>query len=542
MNALLTSPLSPMGLLFGGGALLFWGRRYLSARVQQSLPVAWIILAMLLWLRLRWMPPGAGQWWLWQAPLGLETALGFQWNGWTWIAGWLLFLAALTVVLLPQWKPRSGFFPIQFWILWLLAAALLVVSAATWSTLLIAWALLLFFTGVVAGSPPRSAPLAWTMLAVAGLFLYMAPLFNGFGSFTLLLQAETLNLQAQLLVSLAVMVVVGAYPFHVWMTASASRAPGHQLALHVLPALAALHMLSRFDVPLLSSFSWISFGIAGLLGSAIAAWLSEDEQQVWDFIAINRTTWVMLALALSRDASLYRYLAPLTALGVILIVWGVFRVHASRSHPIFKLLTLAFLLGFPFTPGFVLNIHLAQLATSVLGFPGWILVLLSQTVFVAAFLRSRGVFADGRQDITGNDASPSWRLTWTMALVVAFGIFWGAFPHLLARTVGLAPLDMYANPLAPLRHAGVLTGWMTLLLPLLLGWLLARWHQRLFAGLEAFTHRMAEIARLRWLVRGVETGFHYLAISVGFAADILDGAGQFGWVLFVLLILWLFFR
>ncbi len=531
-----------MGLLFGGGAFLFLFHRHLSRRLQQALPVAGIILAMLLWLRLRWLPPGAGQWWLWQAPLGLETALGFQWNGWTWIAGWLLFLAALTVVLLPQWKPRPGFFPIQFWILWLLAAALLVVSAATWSTLLIAWALLLFFTGVVAGSPPRSAPLAWTMLFMAGVFLYLAPLFNGFGSFTLMLQAETLNLQAQLLVSLAVMIVVGAYPFHVWKTASEQRAPGHQLALHGIPALAALHVLSRFDIPLLSSFSWISFGIAGLLGSAIAAWLSEEESQVWDFVAINRATWVMLALALSRDAGLYRYLTPLTALGVILLVWGLFRTHSARTHPLLKLMVLAFMLGFPLTPGFVLNIHLAQLATSVLGFPGWILVLLSQTVFVAAVLRNRAAGESTPAMEAEQDDLPTSRFTWMMVLVVAFGLLWGAFPNVLARTAGLSPTDLYASILVPIRSAGLLTGWMTLLLPLLLGWLLARWRPRLFAGLDAFTRRVADIAKLQWLVRGLETGFHYLAISVGFAADILDGAGQFGWVLLVLLILWLFFK
>jgi hypothetical protein len=102
--------------------------------------------------------------------------------------------------------------------------------------------------------------------------------------------------------------------------------------------------------------------------------------------------------------------------------------------------------------------------------------------------------------------------------------------------------DAYASVFSQIRSAGVLTGWLTLLLPLLLGWLLSRWQDRLLAGLEGWQERITVIVSLRWLEDLIQAGLHYLSLSLGFAADILDGAGQFGWVLLALLLLWLFMR
>ncbi|HEY80410.1 MAG TPA: hypothetical protein G4O05_04960 [Caldilineae bacterium] len=525
-----------MGLLLGGGALLLAAQRHVSPRWRHALPLALTLAAMASWLLMRWQPAGAGQWWLWQAPLDLEAAWGLQWDGWSWLAGWLAFMAALAALASCDGIARPGFTPPAFWIPLLLAASLMVITSATWTTLLAGWALLLFLIGILAGAPIEAAPRAWTFLLLAGLFLLLAPLFNGLGALDVVLGGAALNLQAQLLFSLGVVILMGAYPFHVWLVADPPRGRSVQLALHLLPALAAFHLLSRFQLPLLGSFSWIALGIAGLLGSAIVAWAEEDEDRAWVYVAVNRTTWALLALALSREQGAYRSIFPLVSLGVGLMVWRLLPLIRKRWSPY---LALFFLMGFPFTPGFPLTRNLAQLATSVLGFPGWLLILLAQTLFVAAVLRPRV-----REAAQGDaHATPLTQgVVGAFMLVMAFGVWWGVSPAALLRTAGLAPEGMVMNVFAPIRFSGLLTGWLTLLLPLLLGWLLARWQDRLFAGQERLRAELAAIADLSWLVGLSRAGLHYVALALGFGADILDGAGQFGWVLLVLLILWLFFR
>ncbi len=535
MSALWLSPLGPAGILLGGGTLLLLLQRHISDRLRQRLPIAITLLGMAAWLLLRWQPPGTGQWWLWQAPLGLETALGLQWDGWAWLTGWLLFLAALAALVLPQGKSRAGFTPPAFWILFLLAASLLVITAATWSALLSAWTLLLFFTGILAGTPADAAPRAWTHLLLAGLFLLLAPLFNGLGTLDAALSATTpLNLQAQLLVSLAVALVVGVYPFHGWLLSSKPRARGLQLTLHLLPALAAMHLLSRFLIPLLSSFSWIALGIAGLLGSAIAAWATEDDERVWAYVAINRATWALLALSLSRETGAYRSIFPLTALAITLMIWGLI---ARPQKPWRPYLALFFLMGFPFTPGFPLTYNLAQLATSVLGFPGWILILLAQTLLAAAVLRPGRRPSDEEEtpSVSGGRGA-----LWMLMLATAFGVWWGVSLASLLSAAGLSATGMKVNVFSQIRIGGLIPAWVTLLLPLLLGWALARWRSRIFAGLETWPQRIADITSLDWLEKLLGGGAHYISLAFGFAADILDGAGQFGWVLLALIIFWLF--
>ena len=532
-----------MGLLLGGGGCLLLVQKYLSPRWRQRLPLGLMLVAMVAWLVMRWFPGTIGRWWLWQAPLGLETALGLQWDGWAWLAGWLVFIAGVAALSLPTWGCRPGFVSPRFWTPFLTAAALLVLTSATWTTLLVGWALLLFSTGMLAGTPSSAAPRAWTFLLAAGLFLWLAPLFNGLGALDVVLSTSPLNLQAQLLLSLAVVIVAGIYPFHSWLASHPPRASGSQLVLHTIPALVAFHLISRFQVPLLESFSWIALAITGLLGSAMAAWATDDDHRAWVYVAINRATWAMLVISLSRAHGAYRGLFPLAALGIGLVIWGL----APRlERPWLRWLTLFFLMGFPLTPGFLPNLDVSQLATSVRGFPLWMLVLLSQTLIVATILRpdmfvSHPAVAKASPNKEG-DFLPRGLRVWLLVLAIAFGLWWGVFPAALTTTAGLTPQGVLASAWAQMRAAGLLTGWITLLLPMLMGGLLVRWRGRLFAGQEAWLAKAASIASLDWLIRLARTGLHYAALVVGFGAEIFDGAGQFGWVLLILLILWLFFR
>ena len=538
MNALWSSPLGPISLLAAGGALLLAFYRYLPSRQRQMLPLVLVLVSMGLWLILRWQPPGSARWWAWQAPLGLETALGVQMDGWAWLGGWLAFLAALTALILPGWPQRQGFAPIRLWTPWLLAAALMVMVASSWSTLLMAWVWLLVVTGLMVGTPPQAASRGWTFLILSGLFMMLAPLANGVGTLDVVLAAEPMRLQAQLLLSLAVVLLMGIYPFHFWLKSSPARPVGHQLVLHTLPALAAFLFLSRFQLPLLSSFSWIALGIAGLLGSALAAWAAEKRQQREFYVAINRGTWVMLAVALSRTPGLERGLLPLATLGLALTLWGIFQAH--EAHPRWMLWAIfPFLLGLPLTPGFALNLNLSQLATSILGFPGWILILLAQTLIMAAIWRSFTEKGDQSTDAS-SPARPA--STWMLLFLLILGVWWGLSPNALARSAGMMPQGLVSSAWDQIRHAGLQTGWLTLLLPMVLGWALTRWHTHLFAGQESWLEKTYRIASLDWVLNGFTIGFHYLSLALGFGADILDGAGQFGWVLLVLLVLWMVLR
>ena len=540
MNAFWMTPLGPIGLLLGGGGVLLFSQRYLSWRMRQVLPVGLTLASMAAWLLLRLQPQGLGQWWVWQAPLELKTALGVQWDGWVWLVGWLMFVVALSALLLPSWRERPGFTPPAFWTPLLLAASLLVITAATWSTLLGAWALLIFFTAILAASPSSNAPRVWSILLLSVLFLLAAPLFNGFESLLVVLSSETLNLQAQLLLLWAVIIPLGVYPFHFWFMSEESRPRGVQMVLQLTPALAALYLLGRFELPLLTSLGWIALAVAGLLGSAIAAWLAGDSAQRWMYVVINRATWAALSLSLFRDDSMARMLLPLTSLVLAVLIWTLTLALRRQYGRWMKWMALFFLLGFPFTTGFTLNLSLSQLATSLIGFPVWLLVLAAQALLVAAVLRPMHDTESDSQ--TESDYLPAGMLAWMLALVVLFGVLWGFFPATLARSAGLSLSAPYHSVFLQIRSAGLLTGWMTVLAPVLLGGALARWHLRLFYGMERWQKRLMFVVDLRWLERLLLSVLHYLSISLGFAADILDGAGQFGWVLLTLLLLWLFMR
>ena len=540
MNMLWSSPLGPIGLLLAGGTLLLLWQRQLSRRLTRVLPVALLLAGMAAWLLLRLQPQGAGAWWVWQAPLGLESALGLQWHGIEWLTGWLIFLVAMVAMVLPDWPNRPGFTPLAFWMPFLVAAGLLVICAATWSTLLAAWTLMLFFVGLLVGTPIQNAARGWTFLLVSSLLLLTVPMFNGMDSFLATLDSDFLNLQAQLLLVLAAAIPLGIYPFHLWLLPAGERPRGAQVALHLIPALAAVHLLGRFELSLLSSISWIALGIAGLLGSALAAWLMQDRQRAWLYVLINRVSWVMLALSLSQEQGGHRILFPLATLALVGALWTLLTGPGATPRAGWRrAMLLFFLMGLPLTPGFSLNMALSQLASSVIGFPGWMLTLLAQTLLVAAVLGGRpfGATAEAQED-----ALPANSQAWLLTLVLAFTLWWGVFPAALARTAGIMPAPAQASVLAQLHGINKIFAGLTVLLPLALGWMLARGRSQILAGEERLQKGVAAAADLTWLLKGVQRVLHGGAQGLGFAADILDGAGQFGWVLLALLIFWIFRR
>ncbi len=522
-------------LILGASLLILFGRR-LSERWRAVLP-AWLAgITLILWIILRFQAERPMILWVWQAPLELGTAFGFTLDGWVWLSGFGISLLAFTAVALPGWRWRPGFIDPKHWALLTTAFALLAVLSDTWISLLAAWALMTFFLGLTAGATSASAVKAWSVGILSTLFLMGASLLNGVDSLNIALRGQPLNAQAQLLVVLAAVMQLGVYPFHLWLIPESRRAPGHHLIIHLAPGLAALHLLGIFDLALLASQAWAPLVIVSLFGSALAAWADPNRDRAWIYVLINRGVWAVLILGLTRLPAPIGAIYPLAVLALGGALWGIERVSPYRSRwSVPRLLAVALFMGLPFTPGFVSNQVLGQLAGSVVSLPGWILVLLAQIMLVAA------MFRPGNSPVIEDADQPNGtaRLV-TIALVVAalLTIWWGLFPGNLANLAGYASSEVFGGLLSQFQQIGW-AGWLTLLLPIALGLPLALYDERLFGGLRGWQKNLATVTGLGWLYNGLGRAFVVVNSAIGSVSDLLDGAGQFGWVLLAALVVWI---
>ena len=538
MSGLWTSPAGPLAILTIGALVLILGSRRLPERWRTTLP-AWLAgIALVAWILLRFFPEQAPGLWAWQAPLALNTALGLQLDGWAWLAGLGVSLITLVGVTLPGWRWRPGFIDPRYWSLLLAVAALLVVLSSTWISLLCAWTLMVFVLGLVAGEADAGASRAWSVGVLSTLFLMAAPLFNGGNTLEAPLAGQPLNAQAQLLLILAALIPIAAYPFHVWLSPGGRRSSGRHLVVHLVPGLAALHLLGQFDLPLLASQAWLPLGVFALLGSALAAWANQDNRRSWGYVLINRSTWAVLVLGLTRLAYPANAVFPLVTLALGGALWAMARLvqwHFRWNLPL--ILSAVVLYGLPLTPGFAPNAAFGQLLGSLANLPAWLLVLIAQTLFVAAMFRRLHLPPD--EPAAAPTLSPR-AITVVFVLTMALALWWGLFPSALARLTGLQATGMFSSLFGQLRLAGW-SGLITLFLPFVLGVLLALYDKRLFGTLRGWQTTISHIAGLDWLYGGAGRVLHGLAASLGSLADLLDGAGQFGWVLLAILIAWILF-
>ncbi len=544
MSFLWNSPFGPLLLLAGGAFLLLGLGHRLNARLRYWLPAVTAGAALVAWMLLRLRPGGLAMTWSWKAPLGLATTLTFQMDGWAWLAGLCVVVVAFVAVNLPGWRHRPGFTNPRAWVLLLAACALWVTLGGNWPSLLTAWVLLGAAAGLVAGPEDNGAFAAWAVGIISTLLLILVPLFNGGASLTTALEGQRLNAQAQLLLILAAVLPLAAYPFHVWLAPASGRSPGRQLAVHILPAAAALYLLGRFSLPLLASQAWAPLLIVALLGSALATWSDRDDRRAWSFALVNRSTWALLALSLAQLAPPAGAVFPLLALTLGSALWTVARIaHQEQGWRWPFWVALAVLYGLPLTPGFALNAAAGQvLGGRGFGTAAWLLVLLAQVLLVAYFLLQRlpDAAEAGRGPGTTTPFVPA-------ALMAALGLClvmlarYGLLPIGLTQVANRPEAAMFTGVVGQVRSAGV-GGWLTLLIPLLPGFLLARHDERLFGALRGWQDNTAAIARLEWLYGGAGRLLRFASVYTGYLADLIDGAGQFGWVLLAILVAWYLLR
>lgn len=528
MAWLWTIPLGPVVWLTLGALLLMLFDRRLSPRVRQAGP-SWLAgTALLFWLLLRVQPAYAPRFWAWRTPLGLDALWGIEFTGWAWLTGGLLLFLLLLALRQPGWARRPGFVDARHWALLLVAACLLSLLAAVWLLLIGVWLILFLLLGLLAGGDARGGSAIWPVGVIAAFLLLAAPLFNGPGSFDTPIQGQQLRAAAQLLLVLALLAPLAAYPAHGWLAAAAQPSP----LLHLAPALAALHLLGRFALPLLANQAWALWMVAALLGSALVAWADPERARAQRYLLINRAVWALLVMGLTRLPAPAHALLALSALGLAACLWLLAPQIPSRfAANVTWWLALALFAGLPLTPGFAPTLALGRLAGTTLGLPAWLLALLAQSLFLAALLRWP------RPEPAPTQFGRGWQILFL--LPVAAALRWGMAPDSLAVMVGVGGSTEFAE-VAVAAGAGW-AGWLTLLLPLAAGLFLASNDQRLFAALRGWQASIAGIASLEWAGALLHRGTQTVALVLGFFADLVDGAGQFGWVLLSLLVAWLLF-
>ncbi|RME81287.1 MAG: hypothetical protein D6775_13970 [Caldilineae bacterium] len=531
MSFFWTSFFGPPLLLVLGGLLLVASGRHLSAS-RRGLGATWAAgAALVAWFLLRFFAANTEGYWLWSAPFGLDTTLAIQLSGWAWLAGLGILLVLFCAVSLPGWQQEPGAVDGRAWALLLGCCGLLVVLAASWVGLTLVWALMMLGTGLIAGGFARDAARAWSAAILSTFLLLIASLLEGDTALTNVVGAVPLSALGQFLLIMAAMVPLGAYPFHTWLLSPSARAPGRHLTLHIVPALAAIHLLGRFDLPLLSAQAWPILAISSLLGSALVAWAAHDTQRAWSYVLINRASWVLLALAMIHGSTAKAAAMLLLTLAAGSALWAIARVvPRDRRWHLPLLGNMAVLYGLPLTPGFVASTALGRLVRPSLLLAGWLLVLLGQTLFVAALWR-RSLLPP--EEATDAAVGRPRALVLPMALAAGLALWAGLFPASLYRLIGL---ETDAVGLFSLWREAGLTGWLTLLLPLAAGLALARSEEKLFAPWRGWQADMARLVGLDWLYGLLSRMLDGLALALGLLADLIDGAGQFGWVLLALLV------
>lgn len=514
MNVFWTSFLGPVAWLLAGSVLYTLLRR--SPAGRPAWLRLWLGLGLLAWIALRLQSQQAPLLWEWHIPFDAQAVFGLQLDSWAWWVGVSVWLAAWLLT----W-PHDNLTPVQQrWLMPYMAMALLAVMALSWMNLLLAWALLWFCAGAI--SPPHAQGRVWTVGILSTAFLWLAVLWDPVALVWQLIPGVTLNPLPQLFVLLAVGLALVMAP-QSGQAAEEGKGGGMWL-LYAVQTGVALHLVGRFRLPLLTVSSVLFLFVVLLLGSSLAALADPDRQRAWRSLLINRSVWALWMAALLPFAPPFSLLTPLTVLMLGFGCWWLAErqyVRTGRRWP--YALAFAVWLGLPLTPGFAVQGVWHQLTDSLVGIPVWLFYLLAQIVWAAAFIRL--VFPERRKQYLTRGRFVAWEMMVAGAVVLWLGLSRGSF----ASTSG-------AGNAALAFSAASMTGidWFTLLLPVLVAVGLARvWRH----GSATLTHlQLASITRLNWLWQAAGRLLEAVAAWLGMLADVVDGAGQFGWVLLALLL------
>jgi len=555
------SPIGPALLLLAGAAVeLGLGRWLRRSQWLTWLALTFVGVAALLYIGLQFtgVVPTYGRPW---QPL-LQSAANLYWiaDGWNYYLGALILLiGGLGILLNPARsitdKPRLHLHRILATDLTVIAASLLFVNSGNLLTVLLTWVFLDITiilrlaaepTGASQAKRARSSE-AQVFSLVGAVLLYVALLPAGpTGLAKELTGAASLPVETVALLLLATTIRSGLYPFHLWLLPRAT----HRLNLsermldHLVPVLAGLWLWARAlqlgGAELLFTPEVLLVITLAIFAAALSAFTAQDHVHYVAFVLITSAGTAALAGLLGEIPGPASMMWPLTAFALGGALWmvgeQVWRAWGWQIPVSVGALALAWM---TFTPGFLAQPALARMATSGPAFwPAYLFYVLAQGMLIASVLRSWNADHKASTDLPDSYLVKLLAASLLLGLPLAVAGFLPRFaetlvgiPNTIASTLG--------NP--PNVVAGVEV-WITLALPLLLGFGLVWLHPRVGVRLGDLPGRISRFSQLEWLFnltvwsidRGAQIGSHGLRV--------VEGAGYVGWALAMILLGWLLVR
>ena len=565
MNAFFELLLSPVGppllLLAGGFVLLTIGRWVRQPGWLTGLALFFAAGATLLWgnLRVQSIVPTFSV--PWQPLLQGATNLVWVGDGWNWyISGLILLLGSLGLLLDRTRQSGPSPAPRQLYVtlgmdLAVLACALLFVGSANVLTTLFTWVLLdlaILLRGAVmpfaaVGATRPTMGDQSRVLSLLGAFLLLLGLLPaGVSGPAQPLLGGTLPAETVTLMMVAGAIRAGVYPFHLWLLPQDKRSINlsERLLDHMPPVLCGLWLMAWAadlgGLRFLAAPEVLAVQVVMVLAAALAAFTAEDQPSFTAFVLIAAAGMAVLAGALSSLPGPRGFIWAVTvfALGGALWLIGdqVWRAWGWQIPVSVGALALA---GVPFTPGFISQASYAELMTSGWLFvPLYIIYLLAQSLLVAAVLRSWNF---PTPHVEERDPKYFMRLLiacLALGLPLAVSGFLPSLTMAISGVYDAIPPGL-GNP--PTVVAGWQV-WLTLAIPLAVGYGLVQLQPRWRAGMGDWPARVSNVSQLNWLYQVVMWGVDQTAQTMGNGLRVLEGSGYLGWFLVFLLAILLMLR
>jgi NADH:ubiquinone oxidoreductase subunit 5 (subunit L)/multisubunit Na+/H+ antiporter MnhA subunit len=557
---LFLSPIGPALILLAGAAVeLGLGRWFRRAQWLTWLALAFLGFAALLYTGLQFtgVVPTFGRPW---QPL-LQGAANLYWiaDGWNYYLGALiLLLGGLGILLnLPHTadgKPLPRLHSVLATDLTVIAASLLFVNSGNLLTVLLTWVFLditvilrLAAEPVGAATTKRARSSEAQVFSLVGaVFLYVALLPAGPNGLAQELTSGALPVEALLLLLLAATIRSGLYPFHLWLLPRATRRLNlsERLLDHLVPVLAGLWLWGRAlqlgGSELLFTPETLFVITLAIFAAALAAFTAQDHIHYVAFALIASAGTAVLAGLLGEHSGPSALVWPLTAFALGGALWlvgdQVWRAWGWQIPVSVGALALA---GVPFTPGFMAQPALARMATSGPAFwPAFLLYVLAQGMLIASVLRSWNAAHKTFTDLP--DSYLIKLLTACLLLGLPLAVA-GFLPRFAETLVGIPNTIASALGNPPNVVAGAEV-WITLALPLLLGFGLVWLYPRVRPRLGALPNRISRVSQLEWLFNLIVWGIDRGAQIGNHALHVIEGAGYVGWALAMILLGWLLVR
>ncbi len=567
-------PLGPAFVLALGGLALWlasWlAGRYALARRQPPvtgfvlpLALASVAAAAWLWQRIIAAPTAHQLSWRWQPLTVAGATIHWQLEPWNGAVVLLLLILTAAVILLEsgdadavERRPAGGAIERT---LWLAAAAIAFVCSANVLTVASCW-LVLDAAVLLRLHPDRRkepAGRAWGLLTLMAPLLLLVVATLGEAGLPASLLGGRFNRQILGLLWFLGLIRVGVYPLHFWLTAPGAVSIAAQAAVQLLAPAAGIWFLARVHVLAGGSLArqpeWAALGILALLGSAMAAWLAEHPLVRWRWIAINRSSVVLLAAYALGAPGPATFVWPLVtfSLGAGLLAVGLRAGGPGGVGRWPALLAALILWGAPGTVGFLGRLALVFPTELALAAPLFVVVLVSEALLVAALWESvRGASDTGHQAVAAGPTVPTMRRSYPVmvgiglatVLLAVPALAWGLAPQRLADLGGFTLPDPAQVWLIGLIRTARRSVWIGLGLSAVSGVLLGAWRRQIFGQMRGWQQIMGEVVSLEWLYRMAAAGLRLAGGGLHYFATLGEGEGYLGWLVLAGLVLWVLIR